>query len=92
VIDDGQSPKKEECFGINGCVPSIGELARLIPELYVQVIVHRDKLRINNQLDASNIQNLFCHETLHVSGIFCAHYQELSAVHLEIGMFHVLTL
>jgi hypothetical protein len=32
----------------------------------------------NNQLDASNIQNLFCHETLHVSGIFCAHHQELS--------------
>jgi hypothetical protein len=38
--------------------------------------------------DASNIQNLFCHEILHVSGIFCAHHQELSAVHVEIGMFH----
>jgi rRNA pseudouridine-1189 N-methylase Emg1 (Nep1/Mra1 family) len=24
----------------------------------------------NKQLDASNIQNLVCHETLHVSGIF----------------------
>jgi hypothetical protein len=34
----------------------------------------------NNQLDASNIQNLFCHKTLHVSDIFCAHRQELSAV------------
>jgi hypothetical protein len=31
---------------------------------------------------------LFCHETLHVSGIFCAHHQELSAVHLAIDMFH----
>jgi hypothetical protein len=31
---------------------------------------------------------LFCHETLHVSGIFCAHHQELSAVHVAIGMFH----
>jgi hypothetical protein len=36
---------------------------------------------------------LFCHETLHVSGIFCGHHQELSAVHvavgmLAIGMFH----
>ena len=30
---------------------------------------------------------LFCHETLHVSGI-CAHHQELSAVHMAIGMFH----
>jgi hypothetical protein len=31
---------------------------------------------------------LFCHETLHVSGIFCAHHQELSAVHVAIVMFH----
>ena len=23
-----------------------------------------------------NIQHLFCHKTLHVSGIFCAHHQE----------------
>jgi hypothetical protein len=46
------------------------------------------KLLINKKLDGSNIQNLFCHETLHVSGIFCAHHQELSAVRLAIGMFH----
>jgi hypothetical protein len=31
---------------------------------------------------------LFCHETLHVSGINCAHHQELSPVHVAIGMFH----
>jgi hypothetical protein len=31
---------------------------------------------------------LFCHETKHVSGIFCAHHQELSAVHVAICMFH----
>ena len=31
---------------------------------------------------------VFCHETVHVSGIFCAHDQELSAVHVAIGMFH----
>jgi hypothetical protein len=31
---------------------------------------------------------LFCHETLRVSGIYCAHHQELSAVHAAIGMFH----
>jgi hypothetical protein len=31
---------------------------------------------------------LFCYETLHVSGIYCAHHQELSAVHVAIGMFH----
>jgi hypothetical protein len=27
--------------------------------LYVQVIVHRDNLRINNQQDASSIQNFY---------------------------------
>jgi hypothetical protein len=31
---------------------------------------------------------LFCHETLNVSGIICAHHQELSAVHVAIGIFH----
>jgi hypothetical protein len=56
--------------------------------LYVHVTVHRDNLRINNQQAASSIQILFCHETLHVSGIFCAHQQELSAVHVATGMFH----
>jgi hypothetical protein len=38
--------------------------------------------------DASNNQNLFCHKTLNVSGIFCAHNQELSAVRTAIGTFH----
>jgi hypothetical protein len=31
---------------------------------------------------------LFWHEILHVSGIFCARHQELSAVRVVIGMFH----
>ena len=31
---------------------------------------------------------LFCHETLHVSGSFYAHHQELSAVNVATGMFH----
>jgi hypothetical protein len=42
----------------------------------------------NNQLDASNIQHLFCHKTLHFSGIFCAYHQELSNVHSAIGTLH----
>ena len=58
-------------------------------KLYVQVTAHRDNLRINNQQDALSKKILFCHETLHVSGIFCAHHQELSAAHVAIGMFHV---
>jgi hypothetical protein len=43
---------------------------------------------LNNQLDASNIQNLFRHKTPHVSGIFFVHHQELSAVLSVIVMFH----
>jgi hypothetical protein len=31
---------------------------------------------------------LFCHETLHVSGILCAHHQELSAVRVAFRIFH----
>jgi len=34
------------------------------------------------------IQNLFCHKTLHVSGIFCAHHQESSTVHSAVCTFH----
>ena len=43
----------------------------------------------NNQLDASNIKNLFCHKTLHVSGIVWAHRQKLSTVQSATGTFHV---
>ena len=31
---------------------------------------------------------IFCHETLHVSGTNRAHHQELSAIHVAIGMCH----
>ena len=55
--------------------------------IYVQVTVHRDKLRIKQPTRCINIQNLFCHKTLHVSGIFCAHHQELSTVRTAIGTF-----
>ena len=44
-------------------------------------------MSINNQEDASSIQILFCHESVHVSGNFRAHHQELSAVHVAIDMF-----
>ena len=40
--------------------------------LYVQVTVHRNKLRIKQPTKCINIQHLFCHKALHVSGIFCA--------------------
>jgi len=35
-----------------------------------------------------HISNIYCHKTLHVSVIFCAHHQELSTVHLAVGAFH----
>ena len=50
--------------------------------LYVQVTLHRDKLRIKDQLDASNIQHLLRHKTLTFFGyllcpssgvIYCTH-------------------
>ena len=31
---------------------------------------------------------LFCHETLYVLDIYCAHHNELSAEYVAIGMFH----
>ena len=42
----------------------------------------------NNQLDASIYKIYFCHKTLHVSVIFCAHHQGLSTVHTANGTFH----
>ena len=66
----------------SACVTSYGAVFSLL------LVVSSYILRINNQVDAPNVQNLFCHETLHVSGIFCARHQELSTVRLAIGMFH----
>jgi len=37
--------------------------------------------------DALIIPLLFCSKTLHVSGIFSAHHQEFSAVHLALVSF-----
>jgi hypothetical protein len=57
-------------------------------ELYVQVTVHRDKLRKKQPTRCIKYPTfLFCHKTLHVSGIFHACHQELSTVHSAIGTF-----
>jgi hypothetical protein len=62
----------------------------ILPVLHTYPFFHRDaiyslcssdrasliSLVLKNQLDASNIQKIFCHRTLHVSGIFCAHHQD----------------
>ena len=102
------------------CVKSVQwEMYQLMHALYVQVTVHRDMLRINNQQDAPIMRNFilsrnstcFGHLLCPSSGItsctcgnwyvscrlcgrclgewgWCAHHQELSAVHVAIGMFH----
>ena len=56
--------------------------------LYVQVTVHRDNLRLNDQQDASSIQNFILSRNSTCFGIYCAHRQELSAVQVAVGMFH----
>jgi len=42
---------------------------------------------LNNQPDALIIPILFCYKTPHVSGIFSAHHQEFSTVHLALVSF-----
>ena len=42
---------------------------------------------LNNRADALILPILFCYKTLHVSGIFSAHHQEFSTVHLALVSF-----
>ena len=58
-----------------------------VTKLYIHVIVHRNRFLLNNQPDVLIIPILFCYKTLHVSGIFSAHHQEFSTVHLELVSF-----
>jgi hypothetical protein len=44
-------------------------------------------LFLNKQPDALIISILFCHKTLHVSGIFSAHHHEFSTVHSALVSF-----
>jgi hypothetical protein len=48
--------------------------------LYIHVtVLHPNRFLFNNQPDALIIQIFFCHKTLHVSGIFSSHHQEVQA-------------
>jgi len=49
--------------------------------------VKRVDILLNNQPDTLIIPILFCYKTLHVSGIFSAHHQEFSTVHLALVSF-----
>jgi effector-binding domain-containing protein len=68
------------CHGIS-CSTEI-----LLGELYIHVTVHRDRFLFNNQPDAL-IKQIYCHKTLHVSGIFSAHHQEFSTVYSALVSF-----
>ena len=54
--------------------------------LNIHVTVHRKRFLVNNQPDALIIQ-IYCHKTLHVSGILSAHHQEFSTVHSALVSF-----
>jgi hypothetical protein len=47
---------------------------------YVHVTVHRNKFLCNTTNRRANFPNVFCQETLHVSGSSSAHRQESSTV------------
>jgi hypothetical protein len=53
----------------------------LCDEFYVHVTVHHNKFLFNKTNGCTNFPNLFCQETLHVSGSSSAHHQEFSTVH-----------
>ena len=44
-------------------------------------VLHSNKFRFNKTNRRTNFPNLFCQETLHVSGSSSAHHQEFSTVH-----------
>jgi len=46
----------------------------------IHVTLHRNKFLFNKTNRRTIFPNLFCQETLHVSGSFFAHDQEFSAV------------
>jgi len=50
-------------------------------EFYVYVTEHRNKFLFNKTNRRTNFPNLFCQETLQVSGISSAHHQEFFTVH-----------
>ena len=50
-------------------------------DFYVHVTVHRNKFHFNKINRRTNFANLFCQETLYVSGSSSAHHQEFSTVH-----------
>jgi hypothetical protein len=63
------------------------QISRLQYRLYINVTVHHSRFIFNETTRRSNYPILFCHKTLHVSGIFSVHHQEFSAVHSALVIF-----
>ena len=59
----------------------IEPFVNVVVDFYVYVTVHRNKFLYNTTNRRTNFPNLFCQETLHVSGSSSAHHQEFSTVH-----------
>ena len=55
---------------------------------YVQVTVHRDKLRKKQRTRCIKYPKVILSKNSTCSGIFCAHHRELSTVHTATGTFH----
>jgi hypothetical protein len=73
----------------NHCIIIIFFTSYIIPLFPLEIILS-EKLKdfyLNNQPAALIIPNLFCHKTLHVSGIFFAHHQGFSIVHSTLVSF-----
>jgi hypothetical protein len=59
-------------------------------EFYVHVTAHRNTFLFNKTNRRTNFPNLFCQETLHVSGSSSAHHQACSTVHSALVYVYVI--
>jgi hypothetical protein len=62
-------------------VPSANQPTVILISFYVHVTVHRNKFLFNKTNRRTNFPNLFCQETLHISGSSSTHHQEFSFIH-----------
>jgi len=62
-------------------------ICKKLHHIYIHVTVHRNKLLFKQPIRRTDYTNLFCYKTLNVSGIFSAHHQEFSIVHLALVSF-----
>ena len=80
------TPEREHIimYGIGGWMGprAIQNILKKNLLFYIYMTVHRSKFLFNKTNRCTNFQNLFCQETLRVSGSSSAHHQEFSTVHI----------